>query len=104
MGYPPVSNLLLVLFTAKEEKAAEWAAAYLAALIRKAKVEGLKMIGPASASIGKVNDIYRRVIYLKHGEYGKLVELKDRLELFLKDRADFKRIYISFDFNPMNSV
>lgn len=104
MGYPPVSNLLLVLFTAKEEKAAEWAAAYLAALIQKAKIEGLKMIGPASASIGKVNDIYRRVIYLKHGEYGKLVELKDRLELFLKDRADFKRIYITFDFNPMNSV
>lgn len=102
MEYPPVSNLLMVMFTAKQQKEAEWAAAYIAALIEKAQIAELKMIGPANALIGKMNDIYRKVIYLKHREYHQLVVLKDRLELFLKDRAEFRQIHISFDFNPMN--
>lgn len=102
MEYPPAANLLMVMFTAKQQKEVEWAASYIAALIEKAQIEGLKMIGPANALIGKMNDIYRKVIYLKHREYHQLVVLKDRLELFLKDRAEFRQIHISFDFNPMN--
>ncbi len=102
MAYPPISNLMLVMFTAKQQKQADWAASYLAALIKKAQIAELKMIGPANALIGKMNDIYRKVIYIKHSEYHQLVRLKDRLELFLKDRKEFKEIHISFDFNPMN--
>ena len=62
------------------------------------------MIGPASAAVAKVNDIYRNVIYLKHRDYEQLGMLKDRIELFLKDRADMKQITVSFDFNPMNGL
>lgn len=102
MAYPPISNLMLVMFTAKQQKQAEWAASYLAALIKKAQIAELKMIGPANALIGKMNDIYRKVIYIKHSEYYQLVRLKDRMELFLKDRKEFQEIHISFDFNPMN--
>lgn len=102
MAYPPISNLMLVMFTAKQQKQAEWAASYFAALIKKAQIAELKMIGPANALIGKMNDIYRKVIYIKHSEYYQLVRLKDRMELFLKDRKEFQEIHISFDFNPMN--
>lgn len=104
MRYPPAANLLLLLLTSAQEEKASWAAAYLAALIAKANIGGLQIIGPADAAVGKVNDIYRKVIYLKHGDYGPLVKLKDRLELFLKDREDMKQIHVSFDFNPMNGV
>lgn len=62
------------------------------------------MIGPASAAIGKVNDIYRRVIYLKEKDYDRLVALKDEIEVFAKDLTDKKKINITFDFNPMNGM
>lgn len=104
VSYPPVSNMLLMLFTAEKEKEAAYAAAYFAALTAKAEIDGLKIIGPASAAIGKVKDIYRRVIYFKHQDYAQLVQLKDRIELFLKGRTDLNQVNISFDFNPINGI
>lgn len=104
LSYPPISHMALLLFTAAEEEAVEKAAQYMAALIKKADKKGLVMIGPAAASVAKVNDIYRRVIYLKHKDYGQLVEIKDSIELFCKDRADMEKIHITFDFNPMNGL
>ena len=104
MSYPPVSHMALIVFASGKKEDAGRAAGYLAALIKKARIDGLQMIGPASAAVAKVNDIYRNVIYLKHRDYEQLVMLKDRIELFLKDRADMKQITVSFDFNPMNGL
>lgn len=104
LSYPPAAHMVLILFTSEREQEAERVSSYLAALIQKAQVKGLKMIGPASASVAKVNDIYRRVIYLKHADYEELVTLKDRIELFLKGREDLKQVNVTFDFNPMKGV
>ncbi len=104
LKYPPAANMALLLFTSRQEEEAGRAAGFLAALIQKARVPGLKLIGPASASVGKVNDVYRKVIYLKHEEYSQLVALKDRIELFLKDREDMGSVTVSFDFNPLNGM
>lgn len=103
-SYPPVSNLLLVLLTSEDGELVEQMAGQFAASALLAGIDGLKMIGPASAAIGKVGGIYRRVIYFKHETYEMLIRLKDRLELFAKDREDMKRIGLSFDFNPMNGI
>lgn len=104
LSYPPVSHMLLVLIMAKEEEEAKDAALAIASWIEKRQIDGLRMIGPASAAIGKVNDIYRRVIYFKQKEYDRLVALKDEIEAFAKQRADIKKISITFDFNPMNGM
>ncbi|MBO5372734.1 MAG: primosomal protein N' [Lachnospiraceae bacterium] len=104
LSYPPVSHMALLLITAKEESLAEQMAVRLANVITKASIKGLRIIGPASATIAKVNDIYRKVIYLKHSDYQSLVNLKDRIELFLKDKAEMKKINITFDFDPMNGL
>ena len=61
------------------------------------------MIGPADASVAKVNDIYRKVIYIKTKEYQKLVLLKERMEYYVQDNKDFQNISVQFDFNPMSS-
>ncbi len=104
LSYPPVSHMLLVLIASPEEEEAKDAALAAASWIEKKQTEGLKMIGPASAAIGKVNDIYRRVIYLKEKDYDRLVALKDEIEVFAKDLTDKKKINITFDFNPMNGM
>ena len=55
----------------------------------------IQLIGPADATIAKVNDIYRKVIYMKTSDYAARISIKDGIEQAVK--AD-----ISFDFNPMS--
>lgn len=102
LSYPPVSGLLLLLLTAREEETAMATAEELAAFARGEQIAGLKIIGPASAVVGRVDDVYRRVIYFKHSDSRCLVELKDRMEGFLKETEEKSRAAVTFDFNPMN--
>jgi len=60
------------------------------------------VIGPADAAVAKVNDIYKKVLYLKAKDYGKLVEIKNRLEHFMRDNRAFSDTIVQFDFNPVN--
>jgi primosomal protein N' (replication factor Y) len=66
------------------------------------KGKAIQMVGPADATIARVNDIYRKVIYIKTKDYQDLVLLKDRLEYYMKDNKDFGQVSVQFDFNPMN--
>ncbi|MDF2513818.1 MAG: hypothetical protein K0S04_3684 [Herbinix sp.] len=105
MQYPPAAHILLLLITSKEESEAVKAATHLAAAIKhyiEEKQEEASVIGPASASISKANDIYRQVIYLKHGDYNKLVEMKDYLEGYFNFSEQFAGCNLQFDFNPMS--
>ena len=63
---------------------------------------GVSLIGPADAAIAKVNDIYKKVMYLRADNYDRLVEVKDFVEAQVKDNAAYKNIIIQFDFDPMN--
>ena len=50
--------------------------------------------------MAKVNDIYRRVIYLKSEDYGDLVCAKDGLESVLS-QGMWRQTTVQFDFNPI---
>ncbi len=91
--------MLSVLVTGADEKACEALAANLAMGVR----EHFKtlVIGPAPASVSKINDVYRQVFYLKHKSYDALVEIKDFLEAALSTRKQFKES-VFFDFDPQN--
>jgi len=65
--------------------------------------EEVQVIGPCDATIVKINNRYRRVIYLKHASYDELVRIKNLTEAFLKSREEFRKCYIAFDFNPTHS-
>ncbi len=104
--YPPVWNMLVILCASKTEDAAFSGAKMLAVQIDQycedRKEEKIYRIGPADAAVAKVNDIYKKVIYLKTGEYRILVEIKDRVEQFVRDNRDYKDVTVQFDFNPVN--
>ena len=59
------------------------------------------LFGPTDAAVAKVNDIYRKVIYVKAEDYQTLVEAKDGAERFVRDNGDYKDIAVQFDFNPV---
>ena len=105
MHYPPVWNMLVILLASPDEQAL--AAAAQAVYDNMQQMLGrtfvaVQLIGPADASISKINDIYRKVIYLKTGNYDKLIELKDATEQFAQMQPVCKDINIQFDFNPMS--
>lgn len=104
MGYPPAANLLAVLASSKDEAHLEKGCSYLkryAQLVCKG--ENVKVIGPAAPGIGKINDIYRKVLYLKTERYDTLVKIKNQMEQYIEVNSGFNTIRIQFDFNPMNT-
>lgn len=101
MNYPPVWNLLLILVTSKTEEEGEAAAQRLKEQTDRISREAV-VIGPASPSVGKVNDIYKRVLYIKEKSYEHLVEIKDRLEQYMEKEAMTASVGVQFDFNPMS--
>lgn len=101
--YPPVWNLLVIhcggVDFAGVEEAARQLAERLKEMIRTVGSQVL-LVGPADASIAKINDIFRKVIYMKTEEYKTLVSLKDELENMIKESNTFSNVTIQFDFNP----
>ena len=103
MEYPPAEQLLAILMTGPDEKLLETAANYLKEFVHRAdKRDQIQTIGPASPYVTKVKDIYRRVLYLKSGDYEALTQMKDKLEQYIEINTGFKTMRIQFDFNPMN--
>lgn len=102
MGYPPASELLAVLLAGEDEERLETAAKYLKQFAVRAGKEEVQAIGPASPYVGKVKDMYRRVIYLKCKDYHILMGLKNHMERYIEMNNGFQGLWIQFDFNPMN--
>ncbi len=109
MSYPPIWNLLVIMCTSEHEQQLDYVSRKMVNRLQKhldtepsLKNERIQLIGPADATIAKVNDIYRKVIYIKTKEYQNLVLIKERMEFYVKDNRDFQQVSVQFDFNPMN--
>ena len=100
LDYPPASHMLAVLGSGPEDESLVQAMHYLKLYIQRIyKGNDLHVIGPAYAAVGKVKDIYRQVIYLKHEDYQVLVKIKDQLEKYIEINSGFRKMYIQFDFS-----
>ncbi len=110
-AYPPAGHMMAVLISAREEQKGEALSKKAAELAKKAFAPGGKLshfapntsvIGPAKASIGKINDIYRFIIYCKSSDYGQLTEIKDTIEQYIQSLG-LKDENVQFDFDPIES-
>ena len=112
VGYPPVSNMLAVQVFSREEESGFALADRLAAEVKekfiKPEEKGaggtipLQLMGPAPATIGRINDIFRFVFYVKSLKYGKLVKIKDMVEEGLRRQPPDGELTVQFDFNPIH--
>lgn len=104
--YPPVWNMLVILCASKQEEQAASGAGWLAACIEDYKEthreEKIYLVGPTDAAVARVNDIYKKVIYIKTREYQTLVRIKDMAEKYTGENRDYKDVIVQFDFNPVN--
>ena len=103
LSYPPVSNLLVVHVMGGQEPLVARTANLIAEKLKSAITRSgrrVLVVGPADASVAKVNDVYRKMVYMKAADYKTLVALKDALEQFGKKTNAFAKVTIQFDFNP----
>ena len=102
LNYPPVWNLLVILISSREEENGTKAAEQIEKKIAQMQLKTVAVIGPTEPAVAKINDIYRKVLYLKCGNYDTLVEIKDSLEQYLEKEPFGNGIGIQFDFNPVH--
>lgn len=129
MEYPPAGNFVAILITSKKEEDAKNGANLIGGAIgiyanenqinlikiektkrknlddRKSveeKSDSIKLIGPAKASISKIKDSFRYILYLKSKQYDNLKNCKDFLEGYIECSEYLKKVTIQFDFDPMN--
>ena len=66
------------------------------------KEKRILVIGPAKATIGKINDVYRQMLYIKNQDYEQLVFIKDFIEAAGKKMGNqYPNVTTFFDFDPM---
>lgn len=104
MGYPPAAHMLAVLLACPDNALLERGAGYLKEFAEKINRKGeVQIIGPAAPAVEKVNDIYRRVLYLKTEKYDTLTKMKNHIEQYIEVNPGYRKIRIQFDFDPMHT-
>lgn len=101
MTYPPVYDMMAILVSDKQEAFADHVIRDIATRIEKSNIESLVVIGPSKASVSKINDVYRNVIYLKHQKAEVLIKVKNAIQKYMDMVEEYKNISIQFDYNPM---
>lgn len=94
MSYPPVSHMLQVLLMTADE---EWGMRLATGMAKQ--VDEVHVIGPAAASIAKINDVFRTVIYLKSGNYEALIRAKEQMDIYYRKNAG-RNDLVQYDFDP----
>ena len=100
LRYPPFCGLLTIQVASGREDALE---SSMGAVDRwtaqlRGKREDIWVIGPVQAPVYKVNDIYRKILYLKSENYDILIQIRNRLEE-LWDKAGFSSgASVQYDF------
>ncbi len=105
LHYPPKWHMLVVHAASEKEmlvKQAQDMLKYKLLTKMEKEKEHLQIIGPADAAVSRINDIFRKVLYVKAEDYQLLVHAKNMLEQEIRKDPAFRAVTIQFDFDPMN--
>jgi len=99
LHYPPASQLLSIFAAGKQETEVSAALEEMHRwVLAMEEAEILEIIGPAEAPVYKVNDIYRKILYLKQENYDILIKIKNRLEDLSQNASWSSHVTIQYDF------
>lgn len=101
MSYPPAGHMMAILIEGESEDKANKYSGALAENIKNDIIKGVAVIGPATATVKKISDIYRYVIYVKSHNIDDLVKIKDKVEA-VGEMEKVMGIRVSFDMDPVN--
>ena len=71
---------------------------YLAQFVKKiAQRRNVLVIGPSDEAIAKINDVYRKALYIKHGDAKVITAMKNIVEQYIEINPGFRGIRINFE-------
>lgn len=100
MSYPPTSHLVAVLIQSKNADLCARTALDLAGKTRELASRNAYVIGPGAATIGRINDVFRQVFYIKSKDEAELIHIKDGLEEIIETLSNMP-VSVQFDFDPL---
>ena len=101
MSYPPMSGMMAMLLQSEDEALLEKEAEKMKTQILEMDIPLLRITGPTPAVISKLNDIYRKVIYLKHEDAKYLYQVREWVDEAVKNEKINKQVRVEFDENPL---
>ena len=106
LRFPPVYELLGIMVSSGDEQLCSQLAESMAKLIKeKASTDSrndTSCIGPAEAVIYRINEIYRKVIYVKSKDYNVLVNIAGLCDRVMTEQGvEENQAEVQYDFNPI---
>lgn len=96
--YPPAGDMMAVHCACADQELLGIAVTYLARFIRQiAGKYDAAVIGPSDEAVAKINDVYRKALYIKHENPKVLTAIKNMAEQYIEINAGFKEIKVNFE-------
>ncbi len=93
MKYPPAVGMLTIQIASQNEEFAVSVSKKIGDFLEKNKE--LKIMGPSKASVYKINDIFRYLIYVKGGS--NLLKICEEIDEYIKDEKDISEVNLQYD-------
>lgn len=101
LSYPPVGHLLRIGLSSLVEPLVDKGALFLAWRIEQLRKQfPIVMIGPTDDTIKKIQDIYRKSIYIKSKDKDVLLSLIKEMNRYIEINSGFQQIKIQYEFHP----
>lgn len=104
-SYPPFGHMLKILLEEKDIKDLNIACDHLAGYLREKLPQNddveSSVLGPEDDFPAKVNDVYKKTIYIKNKDYDKLIKAKKMISRELRENRTLSGVTIWFDYDPL---
>lgn len=99
LSYPPFSQMVQIQAASPREDLLCLAMDEISAWLKERRLEEeAQIIGPVNAGIYKLNDIYRKILYMKQENYDILIKIRNQIDSFSKTRAWADQVMLQYDF------
>lgn len=100
LKYPPFYDMLVIFCTCRQEEVCQKAMDLMGEHLKR-EYPDLLMIGPSEGAFSRINDLYRRVIYIKEKDRARLKQIRRCAEEFSQTNELLKQVHLYYDKNPM---
>ena len=96
-NYPPACFMMIVMFSGKKEDELNKCAYDISTIIKEdIALINTVVIGPTAPTVYRVKDYYRKLLYIKNGNYDILLEIQKIIE---RNIGFYKGVGAVYDFN-----
>ena len=100
LGYPPVNNMLQVMFSSDDRQRLEETCNDIKIWCTGSWTgNSISVAGPVPAQVYKVKDVYSQILCVRSADYKSLTEFKDSVEMYIRSKDMYSNILVQYDFN-----